>query len=93
MISRLNAVLVVLVIVCALAVVSVQNTSRHLVVELNSEQDRAHALEVEYGQLQLEQGTLAAHVRVAALARERLGMRPPAPGQVVVIDPRAETLP
>ena len=43
-------------------------------------------LDVEWGQLQLEQSTLAAHVRVAAIARDKLGMKPPAPGQIISVD-------
>jgi cell division protein FtsL len=47
-------------------------------------------LEVEWGQLQLEQSTLAAHVRVEKVAREKLGMKPPAPGQIIAVEPVAE---
>jgi cell division protein FtsL len=47
-------------------------------------------LEVEWGQLQLEQSTVAAHVRVEKLARDRLGMKAPAPGQIIAIDGAAK---
>ncbi len=43
-------------------------------------------LEVEWGQLQLEQSTWAAHARIEKIARERLGMKVPAPGQVVSVE-------
>ena len=47
---------------------------------------RMRDLDVEWGQLQLEQSTLAAHVRVAAVARDKLRMKPPAPGQIIAVD-------
>jgi cell division protein FtsL len=43
-------------------------------------------LDVEFGQLQLEQSTVAAHVRVEKLARDKLGMKQPAPGQIISVD-------
>ncbi len=38
------------------------------------------------GALQLEQSTWAANVRVETLAREKLGMKRPLPGEVMSID-------
>ncbi|MBR0566677.1 cell division protein FtsL [Azoarcus sp. L1K30] len=83
---RFDAVLVALAVASALGVVSAQHHSRKLFTALEREQTRAHGLEVEWGQLQLEQSTWAAHGRVEKLARERLGLRPPTPGQVVVLE-------
>ncbi|WP_068636006.1 cell division protein FtsL [Thauera butanivorans] len=84
---RFDAVLVALTVASALGVVSAQHQARKLYAEFEREQARAHSLEVEWGQLQLEQSTWAAHARVEKLARERLGMRPPVPGQVLVVEP------
>ena len=39
-------------------------------------------------QLRLEQSTWAAHARIEKLAREKLAMRPPLPGQVIAIEER-----
>jgi len=86
---RADAVLVALVVASALGVVSAQHQARKLHVEHEREQARARALEVEWGQLQLEQSTWAAHGRVESLARERLGMRAPTPGQVLVVEPQS----
>jgi len=60
--------------------------ARKLFTELEREQNRMRELEVEWGQLQLEQSTWAAHARVEKIARERLGMKVPAPGQVVTVE-------
>ena len=84
---RFDAVWVVLVVASALGVISAQHQARKFYSELEREQVRARGLEVEWGQLQLEQSTWAAHARVEKLARERLGMRPPAQGQVLVVEP------
>ncbi|MCM2253887.1 cell division protein FtsL [Azoarcus sp. DD4] len=86
---RFDAMLVALAVASALGVVAAQHQSRKLYIELEREMARAHSLEVEWGQLQLEQSTWAAHARVEKLAREKLGMRPPAPGQVVVVEPQS----
>jgi cell division protein FtsL len=45
------------------------------------------ALDVEWGQLQLEQSTWATHTRVEQIARDKLGMRPPRAGQTIAMEP------
>ncbi|PTD95648.1 cell division protein FtsL [Pseudothauera lacus] len=84
---RADAFLLSLVVISALGVVAAQHQSRQLFSELERQQARARALEVEWGQLQLEQSTLAAHVRIERLARDTLGLRMPPPGQMIVVEP------
>jgi cell division protein FtsL len=84
---RLNLLLLVLVLACAVGAVASQHRARKLFNELEREQERARGLEVEWGQLQLEQSTWAAHARIERIARERLLMRTPAAGQVVAVEP------
>ena len=86
---RFDAVLVVLVVASALGVISAQHQARKFYSELEREQVRARGLEVEWGQLQLEQSTWATHGRVEKLAREKLGMRLPPAGQVLVVEPQS----
>jgi cell division protein FtsL len=86
---RVDAALVALAVASALGVVSAQHQARKLYAELEREQNRAHALAVEWGQLQLEQSTWATHGRVEKLARERLGMRPPVQGRVLIVEPQS----
>jgi cell division protein FtsL len=69
-------------------VVAAQHQARKLFSELEREQERARGLEVEWGQLQLEQSTWAAHGRIERMAREALGMRLPMAGQVIVVEAR-----
>jgi cell division protein FtsL len=62
---------------CALGLVSSQHKARKLFVELEHGQERARSLDVEYGQLQLEQSTWAMHARVEKIATGSLRMRAP----------------
>ena len=82
---RLNALLLVLVIACGLAVVTSQHQARKLFIGLESEQAAAKRLEEEFTQLQLEQGTWATNKRVEAVASRQLGMRLPDPTTTVVV--------
>jgi cell division protein FtsL len=88
--ARFNLILIMIMLACALSAVSSNHRARKLVTELESVQKRMRDLDVEWGQLQLEQSTLAAHVRVERAARDKLGMKPPAPGQIISVDAVAE---
>lgn len=81
---RFNIFLLVVVVVCALGVVTSQHRARKLFQELEGEQEKARQLDVEFGQLQLEMSTWATHPRIEKIARERLHMvTPDAMGRVV----------
>lgn len=82
---RVNVVLMLLALLCAVGTVAGQHKARRLFHGLEREQERMRGLEVEWGQLQLEQSTWAAHARIEGIARERLQMRAPSPGQVVAV--------
>jgi len=84
--ERLNAVLLVLVIACALGVITSQHKARKLFIEMESDQAAAKKLDEEFTQLQLEQGTWATNKRVESVASQRLGMRLPEPSTTVIID-------
>lgn len=74
--------LLILVIACALGVVTSQHKARNLYVELQKEKDRTQKMDVEWGQLQLEQSTLATPARVEKLASRQLKMKIPQPDQI-----------
>lgn len=76
-VAKLNILLLCLSIVCALAVVTSQHKARKLFVELQKEQESARQMEVEWGQLQLEQSTWATPTRVEKIASSRLQMQLP----------------
>ena len=74
--------LLLAVIACALGVVTSQHKARKLFVELQQEKEWAQEMDVEWGQLQLEQSTWAAPVRVEKVAMQKLLMQQPGNGQV-----------
>jgi cell division protein FtsL len=89
--ERLNALLLVIVVLCALSLVTSRHHARKLFVDLEREQLRARAYEVEYGQLQIEQSTWSMPARVEKVARDQLRMQMPDAARVEVIDePKGE---
>jgi cell division protein FtsL len=83
--SALNVLLLAAIVMCALSVVSSQHKARKLFIELQKEREHAQQMEVEWGQLQLEQGTLAAPARVERIAVKQLQMQFPQSGQIQFI--------
>ena len=84
--ERLNAILLVVVVLCALSLVTSRHQARKLFVDLEREQVRARAFEVEYGQLQIEQSTWSMPARVEKVARDQLRMQMPDASRIEVID-------
>jgi cell division protein FtsL len=82
----MNLLLLLTVISCALGVVTSQHKARKLFVELQKEKDRAQQMDVEWGQLQLEQSTLATPVRVEKIATMKLQMQLPKGGRVRYVE-------
>jgi cell division protein FtsL len=81
---RLNMILLLIAVVCALGAVTSQHRARKLFQALEGEQERVRQLDIEYGQLQLELSTWATHPRIEQIARDRLRMVTPDPvGRVV----------
>ena len=88
--NRLNLLLLMLAIICALSVVTSQHKARKLFIELQSEKDKAQQMEVEWGQLQLEQSTLALPARVEKIASRQLQMQMPQGKQIQFVRIEAE---
>jgi cell division protein FtsL len=81
-VAKLNLLLLLVLVVCALGLVTSQHKARKLFSELEREQERARALEVEHGRLQLESSTWGQHARVERIAAAALGMRAPDPRRI-----------
>lgn len=88
--TRINLLLLVGVIACALGVVTSQHKARKLFIELQNEKDRAQQMEVEWGQLQLEQSTWAMPTRVEKIASVKLQMQLPKSSQIQFIRSTSE---
>lgn len=80
--SLASLLFLLLVIICASGVVAAQHKARKLFAELQKEKDRAQQMEVEWGQLQLEQSTWAMAARVEKIAAIKLQMLSPKGGQI-----------
>ena len=80
---RINTFLLLAALICALSVVTTQHKARKLFQALESEQERAKQLDVEYDQLQIELSTWATSPRIEKIARERLRMYTPEPKHIV----------
>lgn len=83
--GRVNAMLLALVVACALGVITSQHQARKLFAGLEAEQAAARKLGEEWTQLQLEQGTWATNKRVEAVASKQLGMRLPDATTTVIV--------
>lgn len=73
--TRVNALLLVVVLLSALYLVRTQYESRRLYTELDRAKAQAQRLETEYDRLDVERGAQATPLRVEKLAREQLNMR------------------
>ena len=84
---RLFPILTFVVVLMCVALVFVWSRIEvvNLEYEISSKQERVRTLQQEGNLLQLEAATLSNPVRIENMARTRLGLRMPAPEQVVTI--------
>ena len=83
--TRVNIVLLVVLVACALSLVTSRHQARRTFVALEREQAAGRALETEYGQLQLEQSTWGMPARVEKIARDQLHMQLPSASRIDVV--------
>lgn len=83
----LAIVLGVTLLVSALATVYVQHYRRMQFVELRKLERERDDMQVEWGQLKLEQSTWATHERIERLALEKLDLHMPPAAEVVLVKP------
>ncbi len=91
--TRLNLILLGVLVVCAIGVVTSQHQARQLYAELQHAEEAAKQMNTEYGQLQLEQSTWAMHARIEKIAAERLQMKVPEPSRIHVLAPEQGVAP
>ncbi len=80
---------VVFALVCvlsAIALVYTKHESRKLFVELESLTDERDELNIEWGQLQIEQSTWATHARIEQVAVDDLSLVRPKATEIYVIE-------
>lgn len=83
--SRSLLLVTLAVLVSALAVIELRHRNRQLFVELQALTRERDQLNVEWGQLLLEQGAWSEHRRIETIARSQLSMALPSADQTVVI--------
>jgi cell division protein FtsL len=81
------ALLWVAVLGSAGAAIYTRHHSRELFVELEQLHRQRDNLEIEYGQLQLEQSAWSSHAFVERVATTRLKMQVPDPARIQVVTP------
>jgi cell division protein FtsL len=64
-----------------------EHRSRELFIQLEALNGRRDNLQIEWGQLQLEQSAWSSHAFVERVASTRLQMAMPAPQTIVVVSP------
>ena len=85
------AVIALAVCVTAIGVVVTKHEARSLFIQLQGLNSDRDALEIEWGQLKLEQSAWATHGRVEQTARVDLRMVIPRPDEVRIVKPTAAT--
>jgi len=81
------ALLITAVFLSALAVIDARHENRRLFAQLQQLRQQRDQLNVEWGQLLLEQSTWSTHSRIEQMATQQLDMQMPAYVQVVVVHP------
>jgi cell division protein FtsL len=80
---------VVFAVVCvlsAIALIYTKHESRKLFVELESLTHQRDELNIEWGQLQIEQSTWATHARIEQVATDDLSLVRPTSAEIFVIE-------
>ena len=83
--TRINTLLLLVLIGCALAVVTSQHRARKFFIELQAEQETERKLDSEWRELQIEAQTQGAGRRIEQKAARELGMRVPDPKQTLIV--------
>src|SRR5690349_13860744 len=87
-ITRMSvALLLITVLLSAVGVIWSKHRARGLFVESQTLEEERDRLNIEWGQLTLEQSAWSMHGRVEQVARQRLRMTTPQPNEVRIVEP------
>lgn len=84
--SLLVFVFAVVCVLSAMALVYTKHESRKLFIELEGLSHERDELNIEWGQLQIEQSTWAQHARIEQVATDDLALVRPATAEIFVIE-------
>ena len=82
----LTIVVAVVCVMSAIALIYAKHESRKLFVELEALTTERDELNIEWGQLQIEQSTWATNARIERVATEELSLVRPKPTKIYVIE-------
>ena len=82
----LTLVFALVCVMSAVALIYTKHESRKLFVELEGLTTERDELNIEWGQLQIEQSTWATHARIERLAAEELSLARPESAEIYVIE-------
>jgi len=82
----LTLVFAAVCVVSALALIYTKHEARKLFIELEQLTAERDSLNIEWGQLQIEQSTWATHARIEQVATDDLALARPAPSEIFVIE-------
>ncbi|MBC3881434.1 cell division protein FtsL [Undibacterium sp. LX40W] len=74
--TRLNLLLGIILVACALSLINAQYQARSLFIELERTQTQSKQYELQWTQLKLDQSTFGKHSRIEAVAEKELNMTP-----------------
>ena len=86
--TLLALIFTVVCVASAMALVYTRHESRKLFIELEQLTTERDELNIEWGQLQIEQSTWATHARIERVATEDLALSRPMATEVFVIERR-----
>jgi len=82
----LTMVFAMVCVISAIALIYTKHQSRKLFVELEQLTTERDELNIEWGQLQIEQSTWATHARIERVAAEELSLARPKTTEIYVIE-------
>ncbi|ACH82646.1 MULTISPECIES: cell division protein FtsL [Acidithiobacillus] len=86
---RRSTILLALLITASLfGIVAARQNTRSQFIALQEAQAKHFALDNRWGQLELEQATLASNARVGDIARQKLGLSAPKSNQIIMVRTR-----
>lgn len=74
MAARINLLLGIILVACALSLINAQYQARSLFIELERSQALAKQYDLQWTQLKLDQSTFGKHSRIEAVAEKELNM-------------------
>jgi cell division protein FtsL len=91
-ITKLHVLLLVVLLLCAFALINSQYRARKLFYDLETAQQKARQLDIERDQLEVEQSRLASAGQVAKVAQRDLKMQRITPPQTLYVDLGSKTV-